>query len=70
MMLDEPVRDTQQSLAGLRQAAADAHGWSDEVRRRFDAQRLEPLTEAGVQLLQALTRAQQQHQAALALMVV
>jgi phage shock protein A len=70
MILDEPIRDTQQSLAGLRQAAADAHGWSDEIRRRFDAQRLEPLAKAGNQLLQALTRAQQEHQEALSLLPV
>jgi len=67
MILDEAIRTTQQSIAALRQAEVDAHGWSDEVRRRFEAQRLAPLTEAGNLLLRALTRAQQQHEAAVGL---
>ncbi len=29
MILDQLVRDTEQSLAGLRQTAAETHGWSD-----------------------------------------
>jgi hypothetical protein len=60
MGLDEPRDELERALAELRQARESTTAWSDEVRRRFDEQRLTPLREAGTRLLAAIGRTQEQ----------
>lgn len=58
MNLDDSLDDLERALAALRQVRDDTTEWSDDVRTRFDDQRLTPLDEAGIQLIAAIKRAQ------------
>ena len=68
MTLDDDIRATQIAKSDLRRAAENAHGWNDEVRRRFDSNRLAPLEAAGETLLRALTKAQRSYRDSLSQM--
>lgn len=59
-MLDDPLDELQRALADLRRARDETTAWSDEGRRVFDEQRLDPLDEAGARILSAIRNAQEQ----------
>lgn len=59
-MLDDPLDELQRALADLRRARDETTAWSDEGRRVFDEQRLDPLDEAGARILAAIRKAQEQ----------
>jgi hypothetical protein len=64
MRFEESVRLAQEAQAELERARSGSEGWSDDLRQRFDAARFRPLTDAGVRLMQALKKAQEQCAAA------
>lgn len=68
MTLDGPIRDLDSALSELHRAASDSDAWDDQERRRFDADRLTPLANAGRRLASTLTRAQQKLRTAEALL--
>lgn len=60
MSLDASIREAERAVGALRRSRDDSAGWSDQQRNRFDRQRLQPLLEAGSQLVLALRRAKDQ----------
>jgi hypothetical protein len=64
MSFEESLRRIETARADLRRSHADSSAWSDDVRRRFDAQRLTPLEEAGTRITVALRMAQERCDAA------
>ncbi|MGY1802955.1 hypothetical protein ACI78T_06715 [Blastococcus sp. SYSU D00922] len=60
MRLQETMRMVEAARAELERARSDTAGWSDDLRRRFDAQRFQPLVDAGTRMVVALQRAQEQ----------
>lgn len=64
MALDQPIRDVETALNDLRKVASNTDGWSDKQRSKFDSERMQPLVQAGTQLMQAMQRAQEQLQQA------
>lgn len=68
MTLSDDIRATQLARSDLRRAAENANGWNDEVRRRFDSNRLAPLEDAGETLLRALSGAEESYSKSLSLM--
>jgi hypothetical protein len=60
MGLEDPRGELERALADLRRVRESTGAWSDEVRRRFDEQRLTPLREAGTRLLATMSRVQEQ----------
>jgi hypothetical protein len=59
-MLDDPLDEVQRALMDLRRARDETTAWSDDGRRVFDEQRLDPLVDAGAQILAAIRNAQDQ----------
>lgn len=57
-MLDDPLDELRRALADLRRVRDETAAWSDEGRRVFDEQRLDPLAEAGTRILAAIRHAQ------------
>lgn len=58
MDLDDALRELERALWDLRRVRDSSAAWSDETRTRFEAQRLTPLEEAGVRLLENIRKAQ------------
>ena len=56
MALRDVLQEVDRAVESLRKGASDSSGWSDQQRVRFDGQRLEPLMQAGDQLIAALRR--------------
>lgn len=64
MALDRPIREVETALNDLRKVGSSTDAWSDKQRGKFDSERMQPLTQAGTQLMQAMQRAQEQVQQA------
>jgi len=64
MIFQDELRRLELARADLARARAGPAGWSDQLRRRFDANRMEALTDAGARLATALADAQQKFEAA------
>lgn len=64
MRFSDAVARTTAARALLDRASRDSERWSDDLRQRFDAQRLKPLHAAGSSLETALKKAQQECEAA------
>jgi hypothetical protein len=47
MGFGQSLHDVERAVAALRRAGAEATGWSDQQRRLFDQQRMQPLVQAG-----------------------
>jgi hypothetical protein len=68
MSFQETQQRVESARADLAHAQDDAAGWADEQRRKFDANRMKPLADAGVRFTTALQRAREQAEAAERLM--
>jgi hypothetical protein len=67
MRLDDSLRELEQALGDLRRVRESTTAWSDDVRHRFDDQRLTPMDEAGTRLVRAIRKSQEQFRIALRL---
>jgi hypothetical protein len=60
MELDDSLKELERALSDLRRVRDSTTAWSDEVRQRFDDQRLAPIEEAGTRLIAAIRKTQEQ----------
>jgi len=60
MSLEGATAEVDRARAELDRVRASAGGWHDAGRRKFDTQRLDPLSDAAKQLVAALKRADQE----------